>query len=254
MNIGKKISVLRKSKGMTQKELADKLFVTDKAISRWESGTGNPDLNTLPKIAEIFGVSVDYLLSDEQVIKENKETCESPKKQKTSKRLLSKKKTLIVILSILATISIITGIVVGSIIGKKNSENKRIYNAGINYLESGQYVEAKQCFESIHYRDSDLKVKVCSGMILFGKAKETKENDALITGVSIVIEGNSPINTYYEGNGVAIIDDKTRYEEILNSQNQFLFEPSNESFSVWNVQFFYYYQNSTFLYLSAVWK
>ena len=64
MEIDKKITKLRKDRNMTQKELADFLNVTDKAVSRWESGVGNPEIELIPKIAKIFNVSTDYLLTD----------------------------------------------------------------------------------------------------------------------------------------------------------------------------------------------
>lgn len=57
------IAQLRKELGLTQKELAEKLEVTDKAISRWETGKGLPDTSLLKPLAEIFGVSVGELLS-----------------------------------------------------------------------------------------------------------------------------------------------------------------------------------------------
>ena len=60
--IGKFIAVLRKAKGMTQKELGDLLYVSDKTVSRWERDESTPDLQLIPVIAEIFGVSSDELL------------------------------------------------------------------------------------------------------------------------------------------------------------------------------------------------
>jgi len=62
-NLSNRIKGLRNKKALTQDELANKLGVTNKAVSKWESGKGNPDILTLPKIAKIFNVSVDYLLS-----------------------------------------------------------------------------------------------------------------------------------------------------------------------------------------------
>ena len=61
-SIGAFISALRKSNGMTQKELAEKLCVSDKAVSRWERDESAPDLYLIPVIAEIFGVTSDELL------------------------------------------------------------------------------------------------------------------------------------------------------------------------------------------------
>ena len=54
------ITELRKSRQLTQLELAEKLNYSDKTISKWERGDGLPDLKTICKMAEIFGVSVDY--------------------------------------------------------------------------------------------------------------------------------------------------------------------------------------------------
>ena len=60
--LGMMISSFRKEKGMTQIELAEKMGVTDKAVSKWERDLACPDVSTLPKLAEIFDVSVDGLM------------------------------------------------------------------------------------------------------------------------------------------------------------------------------------------------
>ena len=60
--LGAKIAALRKECGMTQLELADKMGITDKAVSKWERDLSCPDVNTIPKLAELFGVSVDELM------------------------------------------------------------------------------------------------------------------------------------------------------------------------------------------------
>ena len=59
---GGMVAALRREKGMTQAELAEKMGVTDKAVSKWERDLSFPDVNTLPKLAELFGVTVDELL------------------------------------------------------------------------------------------------------------------------------------------------------------------------------------------------
>ena len=56
------IAELRKEKGMTQLELAEKMGVTDKAVSKWERDLSCPDINSLPNLAEILGVTVDELM------------------------------------------------------------------------------------------------------------------------------------------------------------------------------------------------
>ncbi len=62
MNVGEKISKLRKSKGLTQLDLAEKLFISDKAISSWEQNRTEPSLEMLVKISEIFDCSIGYLV------------------------------------------------------------------------------------------------------------------------------------------------------------------------------------------------
>lgn len=64
--VGRIIAGLRKKCGMTQQTLADKLDVSDKAISKWENGQGYPDITVFPKLASLFGVTVDYLMFGER--------------------------------------------------------------------------------------------------------------------------------------------------------------------------------------------
>ena len=65
-SIGATIAALRKKNGMTQWELANRLDVTDKAVSRWENGQSYPDITLFPRIASLFGVTVDYLMLGEK--------------------------------------------------------------------------------------------------------------------------------------------------------------------------------------------
>ena len=69
--LGMMISTLRKEKGMTQLELAEKMGVTDKAVSKWERDLSFPDINSIPKLAEIFEISVDELMQVKTETKEN---------------------------------------------------------------------------------------------------------------------------------------------------------------------------------------
>lgn len=65
--IGKFIAALRKANGMTQKELGEKLFVSDKTVSRWERDECEPELSVLPAMAELFGVTTDELIRGERI-------------------------------------------------------------------------------------------------------------------------------------------------------------------------------------------
>lgn len=65
MTFSEKISALRKQKGWSQEELAEKLMVTRQAVSKWESAQSMPDLDKLVQLSEALDVSTDYLLKDE---------------------------------------------------------------------------------------------------------------------------------------------------------------------------------------------
>lgn len=65
-NIGKNIAAMRKKCGLTQNQLAEKLGISNKAVSRWESGRGFPDISAFPALASLFGVTVDYLMLGER--------------------------------------------------------------------------------------------------------------------------------------------------------------------------------------------
>ena len=65
MILAEKITEARKKNGWSQEEMAEKLSVSRQAVSKWESAQSTPDLQKVLRLAEIFGVSTDYLLKDE---------------------------------------------------------------------------------------------------------------------------------------------------------------------------------------------
>ena len=68
MEFNEKLQELRKSKGLTQEELAEKLFVSRTAISKWESGRGYPGIDSLKEISRYFSVTIDELICPEEII------------------------------------------------------------------------------------------------------------------------------------------------------------------------------------------
>ena len=76
MEFNEKLQKLRKNKGLTQEELAEALYVSRTAVSKWESGRGYPNIDSLKEISRFFSVTVDDLLSGEKLLfiaeKENK--------------------------------------------------------------------------------------------------------------------------------------------------------------------------------------
>ena len=69
--IGDFITAERKAKKLTQAKLAEKLFVSEKTVSKWENGKGIPDTDTLPKLCEVFGVSINELLNGARISSES---------------------------------------------------------------------------------------------------------------------------------------------------------------------------------------
>ena len=68
MEFGEKLQDLRKARSLTQEELAESLYVSRTAISKWESGRGYPSIDSLKEISSFFDVSIDELLSSEKII------------------------------------------------------------------------------------------------------------------------------------------------------------------------------------------
>lgn len=68
MEFNEKLQELRKRKGLTQEELAGALYVSRTAVSKWESGRGYPNIDSLKAIAKFFSVTIDELLSSEEIL------------------------------------------------------------------------------------------------------------------------------------------------------------------------------------------
>ena len=81
MDFGEKIQKIRKQNNLTQEELAEKLYVSRTAISKWESGKGYPSIDLLKQISKVFNISIDKMLSSEELI----EFAENDKKNSKEK-------------------------------------------------------------------------------------------------------------------------------------------------------------------------
>ena len=68
MEFGEKLQELRKNKGLTQEELAEALYVSRTAVSKWESGRGYPNIESLKEISKFFSVTIDELLSGDKIL------------------------------------------------------------------------------------------------------------------------------------------------------------------------------------------
>ena len=117
--IGKFISALRKANGMTQKDLSEKLFVSDKTISRWECDECVPDLSLIPLIADIFEITTDELLRGERILHERENVSNDPwrksKSEKQFKHMLDKTKRKYQNLSLISLGITILGVLIATI-------------------------------------------------------------------------------------------------------------------------------------------
>ena len=87
--IGSFLSALRKANGMTQQEVADKLNISNKTVSKWERDEGCPEIMMLPALAELYSVTVDEILRGERIVKEYEEQ-KSTKSEERIKYLIEK--------------------------------------------------------------------------------------------------------------------------------------------------------------------
>ena len=120
--IGKFIAALRRANGMTQRELGEKLFVSDKTVSRWECDECTPELSLIPSIAEIFGISTDELLRGERNnpdraagASEDAEGKQRAKSDKQFKLMLYSRKKKFTNLSLISVGLIIVGLITAMI-------------------------------------------------------------------------------------------------------------------------------------------
>ena len=88
--IGQFIAALRKANGMTQQDVADRLNVSNKAISRWERDECAPDITLIPALAEMFGVTCDELLKGERITYTAHTEKSEPKVEKQLKALMNR--------------------------------------------------------------------------------------------------------------------------------------------------------------------
>ena len=123
MKLSDKIIDLRKSKAMTQEELAERLNVSRQAVSRWEVGAAVPSTDNLKILSELYGVSVDDILKGEAVvIPQNSDTLDTPPEPLMETQQNRKRKIAIACALILLTLAAI--IVVGVTKIREREENE----------------------------------------------------------------------------------------------------------------------------------
>ena len=122
MKIGKFIAECRKQKGLTQMQLAEKLGITDKAISKWERGIAMPDSSIMLQLCEILGISVNELLSGEKIQMENNDQKNEQILLDMAKELEAKNKTIwasMWAIMIVSMIALFSGILIAAFLMPK---------------------------------------------------------------------------------------------------------------------------------------
>lgn len=138
--MGSFIAALRKTKGLTQKELAELLSVSDKSVSRWERDECYPDLTLIPVIAEIFEITSDELLRGERINNTNTTMPrENKKTEKQIKNILNTKLTNFKIHSIISFGTAIFGLIAAMIFNAFNFAYLGFFIACLFYLTSVIY-------------------------------------------------------------------------------------------------------------------
>ncbi len=105
--LGSRIAKFRKEKNLSQKELANKLNVSNKTISKWECGNGNPDIQTLSKMVEIFDISIDELINEKEKNNETHKTEQKQSKNRTPNKKLLLCSLISALVVIVATITLL---------------------------------------------------------------------------------------------------------------------------------------------------
>ncbi|MDD3409123.1 MAG: helix-turn-helix transcriptional regulator [Methanobacteriaceae archaeon] len=206
--IGENIALLRKRKGLTQKALGDKLYVTDKAISKWERGINLPDLSIIEKLSEELDTNIYDLLQIENQDDFNKSDLKNMIKVLNKKN--SKKNKIIVCGSIVIIVLIIglfknisfgydlkkyeseeksieLGIPKFSFMNKNNDESYSFKNLRSSHVVKGEFkeylktLEYLSCNDTIYYYDKDNNISIIDYKV---------KDNFLFTSANILITNN----------------------------------------------------------------
>lgn len=129
VKIGKYIAGKRKALGMTQKQLAEKLNMSDKSVSKWERGICLPDVSVYMKLCEILGISINEFLAGEDIDAENVEKKSEDNIIQVTKDSKKKQKNLKSILAVVTTFAVIMVLVLGAVFVHKVMQPKNYITA-----------------------------------------------------------------------------------------------------------------------------
>ena len=161
-SIGEFIAILRKANGMTQRDLADKLNVSDKTVSRWERDETAPDISLLPVIADLFGITTDELLRGERIA-ETVRNEEAEKVQARSedsvKRLLRRSKNQLMMTLFIALGGALMGVVAAMAINYAANRSGLAFFVGLVLFISALVLQVVTAISTLNANPEDAYFK-----------------------------------------------------------------------------------------------
>ena len=171
--IGKFIFELRKEKKMTQQELADKIGVTDRAISKWENGRGMPDLSLMKPLCDVLGITLNELISGERIEKKELQKKSEENILKTINYSNKKTKYFKIFLGCLITIFLLLILMFVVDVRRMNDNEEVVFSTwGFDY------------FPAINLNDEEIEIAVKNYLVDKGD-KESKRYEDSKTFVSM---------------------------------------------------------------------
>lgn len=171
--IGKFIFELRKEKKMTQQELADKIGVTDRAISKWENGRGMPDLSLMKPLCDVLGITLNELISGERIEKKELQKKSEENILKTINYSNKKTKYFKIFLGCLITIFLLLILMFVVDVRRMNDNEEVVFSTwGFDY------------FPAINLNDEEVEIAVKNFLVDKGD-KESKRYEDSKTFVSM---------------------------------------------------------------------
>lgn len=171
--IGKFIFELRKEKKMTQQELADKIGVTDRAISKWENGRGMPDLSLMKPLCDVLGITLNELISGERIEKKELQKKSEENILKTINYSNKKTKYFKIFLGCLITIFLLLVLMFVVDVRRMNDNEEVVFSTwGFDY------------FPAINLNDEEVEIAVKNFLVDKGD-KESKRYEDSKTFVSM---------------------------------------------------------------------
>lgn len=229
--IGKFILELRKEKNMTQQELADKIGVTDRAISKWENGRGMPDLSLMKPLCEVLGISINDLISGEKIDKKEYQNKFEENVINTinysQKQIKTARNKFVIILSIIILFVLTLGTLFGIDINRmRNNEPVFFSTWGFDY------------FPPVNLDEEKIYNAIENYIVKNGDEHKKNENSKTFASMrTFLIDEKEKDNLYYVY--AWVLEECFHYEEgkIINESGssipyKFVVEKTNDEFEV----------------------